>query len=87
MRRTSLLAALALLLTGPAHADFIGRTMSATCSFADAATPYPFASFAPGTIVVGAGQETVGDAAGSIGSVRPRRAARRGGGLSGERAR
>lgn len=64
MRNAFLLAALTVFLTSPAQADFIGRTMSATYFFPDAATPYAFASFAPGTFVVGAGQETVGDVEG-----------------------
>jgi hypothetical protein len=64
MRKALLLAFLAAVCAAPAHADFIGRTMSAGYYFPDSGSPYPFGTFAPATFVVGGGTETVGDVEG-----------------------
>jgi hypothetical protein len=53
----SLLAA--LLLCAPAHAALQGQSFSASYRLPDIDTPYPGASFAPSSFVVGAGIESL----------------------------
>lgn len=60
----TILAGIVLIISGVAHAGFIGTQMDVGYYTPDTSSPYGPAVFTPSNFTVGAGQETIGDVEG-----------------------